>query len=305
MMTIPFQASIPEGVQAFNLSFFNGAINGSLITSGSIPANTPVLVNGFGAFVFEGSGRIDPIPNLKAGISFGIYVGIKVPLGGYYLKVENGVPTFSRVTNTPAQPFVNAFDAYLTLGAEQTTALSLPVILDAVLPVTVSIFTAKANGKNVLLDWETRTEINNSGFAVERSADGSNFGQIGFVKANGNSNAHILYHFTDQSPMKGHNFYRLKQIDINGKFSYSNVKLVKFGADPIVTLYPNPVKNELRIDGNGEKLNGTMVVLDAVGRVVLQSNINAAEMQRIDVSSLAKGIYFYRFNQVNGSFIKQ
>jgi len=304
MLTLPFEATIPDGVQAFSISFLNAAIQGTLITNGKIPANTPVLVNGFGTYVFEGSGRIDPNPNFKAGITFGMYIGIKVPVGAYFLKMDNGVPTFSRVANINSQPDVKAFDAYLVLSADQTLASVLQVNLDAVLPVTLTTFKAKAEGKNILLNWETRTEINNSGFAIERSENGNDFKQIGFVKGNVNTHVSILYKFIDHAPLKGNNFYRLKQVDDNGRYHYSKVKLVKFGAEPIVTMYPNPVQNELIMNGNGEPLSGTIIVLDEVGRVMLQSKISSADIHRLDISKLAAGIYFYRFNQLSGSFIK-
>ncbi len=305
MLTIPFEASIPAGVQAFNLSFLNAAIHGTLITNGKIPAHTPVLVNGFGTFVFEGSGRIDPVPNLQAGITFGVYIGIKVPLGAYHLKMDGGVPTFSRVTNTNAQPDIHAFDAYFTPGAGQTTASVVPVVLDAVLPVTLTTFNAMADGKNVRLHWQTRTEKNNNGFAIERSANGTDFYQIGFVKGNGNNNDINTYHFIDYTPVRGKNFYRLKQVDENGRFNLSSVRLVTFGAQPTITFYPNPVINELVINGNGAPLVGTILLYDAAGRVMLQSKMGSADVQRIDVSRLAGGIYFYRFNDLKGSFIKQ
>ena len=109
-------------------------------------------------------------------------------------------------------------------------------------PVELSLFEAMArDNKYSELIWETRVEINNSHFEIERSQDGKSFQKIGEVEGQGNSNRETTYRFTDKAPQLGNNFYRLKQIDYSGEFEYSEIRQVNFkGASPEVIVYPNP-----------------------------------------------------------------
>lgn len=302
MLVLPFQASIPAGLKAYTLSFSGSQINGTLITNNTIPANTPVLVNGSGSFTFSGSGNILSLLNPKTGIATGVYVRVKAPINSYYLITANGTPSFTRATAS-IQPLVNPFDAYLSPAA---TASNLAVVLnDVSLPITIGSFTVKQVQKEVRLDWNTYSEVNNRGFDVERSADGSTFDKIGFVDGKGNSNSENRYTLTDHEPIKGVNYYRLKQIDADGNFRYYPVKTILFNTEPSITLYPNPAKNILTVDGNGEEVSGTLFLADGSGRIVLQTNISPTYKARIDVSKLQAGMYMYKLNNLKGTFIKQ
>jgi hypothetical protein len=112
------------------------------------------------------------------------------------------------------------------------------------LPVSWISFTANANGMDAILNWATATEINNKGFEVERSLDGATFKTIGFVKGNVNSGSIKNYDFTDASALEifagSSVYYRLKQVDFDGNYSYSNVVLLNTEEGSDVTLYPNP-----------------------------------------------------------------
>ena len=91
-------------------------------------------------------------------------------------------------------------------------------------PVELTKFAAYADGDKVILNWSTATEIDNYGFDIERSIDYKEWQKIGFVEGHGNSNSPKQYSFTDKNPFGGGKFqYRLKQIDTDGKFEYSNV----------------------------------------------------------------------------------
>lgn len=92
------------------------------------------------------------------------------------------------------------------------------------LPVTWLYFTARANDSHeVALNWATASEINNDRFEIERSADGSSFEKIGTVNGNGNSVQTIEYSFKDTTVQRGVYYYRLKQVDFDGRFEYSNI----------------------------------------------------------------------------------
>jgi len=269
----------------------------------TIPANTPVLVYGTGPFTFGGSGSVLPLRNPKAGITNAVYIKIKVPAGAYYLTTTGGSPSFTRAT-AAAQPLISSFDAYLIPAA---TASTLPLVLsEAALPVALGAFNAKQAGKAVRLDWNTYSETNNTGFEVERSADGGAFLKIGFVKGNGTSRTEHQYGYTDHTPLAGRNYYRLKQIDADGNIRISPVRTVLFSSTGVsVTLYPNPVTNKLVLDGNGRNVQGKLDLFDAHGKRVLQLNLIPSGRVTIDVSTLPGGIYMYHLDMFSGTFIKQ
>ena len=111
------------------------------------------------------------------------------------------------------------------------------------LPVELSMFSATVNGSRIILTWRTESEVCNYGFEIERSSQANDWEKIGFVKGNGNSNSPKKYSFTD-SPKEFTNFqYRLKQIDTDGRFQYSNTVSVNFNIPLQYELrqnFPNP-----------------------------------------------------------------
>lgn len=320
MLVLPFEATIPEGVKAYTLDFADSKVVGRAITTGKIPANTPVLVNGAGTVVFEGSGAIasskqqsvNTAPNqqqqwltfaVESGISTGVYVGIPAPLGSYYLTTTNGTASFSRVTSA-GQPSLQSFNAYLTPGLP-TTAASLELqLIEQALPVSLGRFTAKSVENGIQLDWTTYSEKNNFGFDILRSKDGKTFEKIGFVPGNGTSVRELNYRMVDSSPLEGSNYYQLKQVDLDGTYQYSVIRAVEQVMPTSVKVYPNPVKDFLTLDFNGNKLTGLLVIIDAVGRTVFQSPLDQADQKVINVSTLAPGIYHYQANHFKGNFIK-
>jgi len=304
MLTLPFEASIPIGVKAYTLDFSGSQIIGTRITNNTIAANTHVLVNGSGSFTFSGAGNIVPLFNPQTGIATSVYIRVKVPINSYYLTIANGTPSFTRATAL-VQPFANPFDAYLTPAAT-ASALQVVLVEEGSLPVSIGSFTVKQVQIEIQLDWNTYSEINNRGFDVERSGEGTSFEKIGFVNGKGNSNLENWYSFIDHSPKEGVNHYRLKQMDVDGNSRYYPVRTIRFKTTKTsITLYPNPAKSFLFIDGNGENVNGTLFLVDGSGRVVLQRNISSSNKVKIDLSKLPAGRYLYRLDNLKGTFIKQ
>jgi hypothetical protein len=188
-------------------------------------------------------------------------------------------------------------------GAVTVTSSSCSVIL----AVSNLSFTAQKQGNTVQLDWKTTTEINNDHFDVERSKDGINWQVIGTVKGHGNSSTPIQYNYTDALPLNGINYYRLKQTDADGKFTYSQVKTVQFTGQWLVKLYPNPVKGFMVLEFNNDR--------DEKGAIVIQtmagSTIFATEKQLVkglnritlnQVQPLAQGTYMVTLGTQNNIF---
>jgi hypothetical protein len=149
--------------------------------------------------------------------------------------------------------------------------LSIDSATDAGLPVELTSFTAIAKGRGVELAWKTASEVNNAGFEIERNVNGS-WNKIGYVEGNGTTNAPKSYNYTDVSA-KGTVSYRLKQVDNDGKFEYSNVVEVAAGitaADyELSQNFPNPFNPNTNITfamKNAEHVNVT--VYNSLGQAV-------------------------------------
>jgi hypothetical protein len=167
------------------------------------------------------------------------------------------------------------------------------------LPITLEYFTARKNtATSSILNWKTLQEINTASFDIERSNDAIGFKKIGAVNAAGNSNVGIEYSFIDNNPLQGMIYYRLKQIDINGRFVYTPARLIIFDKLDAATVkyYPNPTNGILTIELSIANSNEIRVVniCNTVGAVVNQLKIaeNAGSKMQIDLSKYAKGIYF-------------
>jgi hypothetical protein len=159
-------------------------------------------------------------------------------------------------------------------------------------PVTLLYFRANDAGKYSRLVWETAAEINNRGFEIQRSGNGSNVWQtIGFVEGKNTPNG-SRYNFNDLAPMRGINTYRLKQIDIDGHSSYSNIEAVNFAYDAaIVSVYPNPVTEKLNIVFNDSNLlNSNAKITTAAGAVIATIKLSSYR-QEVNLAAYAKGLY--------------
>lgn len=162
----------------------------------------------------------------------------------------------------------------------------------AVLPVRLLNFSATPAANNtVQLKWATATEVNASKFVVQWSATGSgNFSTVGTVAASKNASG-SQYTFTHTNPVNGINYYRLQQVDVDGKFSYSGVVAVAVSGGKI-KLFPNPAADVITVQlpaGNNYKM---ITVYDITGRKLLQKTIAAGATQMvIDVHDLVAGVY--------------
>ena len=166
-------------------------------------------------------------------------------------------------------------------------------------PVTLMDFTFIEVGKKILLNWQTASESNNDYFEIQRSADGVNFTTIGKVKGAGTSNEHRSYAFTDKEPQYL-NHYRLKQVDLDGKFSFSKILFVRFLQVNPITIKENPVRNILQLQlKSNQTISGKITIYDFSGKVI-QSFQGKRGNQTVDVSAFAAGKYLIRFIANNG-----
>jgi len=154
----------------------------------------------------------------------------------------------------------------------------------------VSFSTALKDNK-VKINWATASETDNDYFTIERSADGTAWKEIGKVKGAGTSNSLLSYQSYDEAPIKGTSFYRLKQTDIDGKFSYSATEAVKYSLGKTITIYPVPNS------GNTIKLNGAtnykhdLALINTSGTTMYTTTVNQPS---VDLPSVPAGIYVIR-----------
>jgi uncharacterized delta-60 repeat protein len=161
-------------------------------------------------------------------------------------------------------------------------------------PVRFVDFTATLKSNIILLQWQTATEQNLSHFIIERSADGSSFSSLSAVTASGNSAIFKNYSIVDANPLKTINFYRLKMIDVDGKFIYSKIIAVKMDRDNIaLQIFPNPVRDILFIQATGENVNATIQIVDVIGRRLKEIKValNGNTSLSFEISTLPAGIY--------------
>jgi hypothetical protein len=166
--------------------------------------------------------------------------------------------------------------------------------LQAPLPVTWLYFKAKLVNYQTNLEWKVAQELNNDHFDIERSADGNEFSFLKKVNSLGNSSTPRTYSEVDPFPFNGVTYYRLKQVDIDGKFDYSNIVFVKKGSSITYKLFPNPVSDIMVLERYGEKSHPSVIsITDATGKIVQTGSIGGSQ-QQINVSRLAEGTYFLK-----------
>ena len=145
------------------------------------------------------------------------------------------------------------------------------------LPVKLISFSGRLNGSKVDLNWVTANELNTKQFEVERSGDGQVFTKIATVTAKGNSNTPTSYDLVDPAPLKGVNYYRLKIVDIDGKFEYSQVIIIRIenSIQLVTKVAPNPFTG--KIDVYLTLTHNTPVdfrFIDINGRLVFSKSVN-------------------------------
>ena len=183
--------------------------------------------------------------------------------------------TYNAVAGTVTVPGVNNYSPWAL--ADVTAAL----------PITLTGFNAIARNSVVELYWETEKEVNNDYFTLERSTNNLEFEERTIIQGAGNSNEKIDYSFVDDSPLPGRSYYRLKQTDFDGTFTYSKVVSVsREGTDEAFSAHPNPVLNNV-VYLNQE---ANIVVFNGLNQVVLQ----LSGVRSFDTSSLPSGIYIIR-----------
>ncbi len=162
------------------------------------------------------------------------------------------------------------------------------------LPVELISFDATCQSDNVILNWVTATEINNDYFTIERSVDANVFESIGTVNGNGNSTALLNYYWTDENPIDGKAYYRLKQTDFDGDFQYHDIQRVNCMQSNDISIYPNLFESSFMIQFSGKTTYPIRIeVMDYLGRIVHTENVESKVVE-IALNKHAAGTYFVK-----------
>lgn len=170
------------------------------------------------------------------------------------------------------------------------------------LPINLSSFYARRQTNNVVLSWVTAYEQNARAFEIERSSDGKEFFKISTVQASNKTNG-SSYSFVDAFNGKNTVQYRLKMVDLDGSFKYSEVRIVKgSGSIADFTLFPNPSSGDAKVSVSDITEGTEVFVLDNSGRVI--RNISMRNTNNISINGLQKGIYMIKIaNKLTGETV--
>ncbi|MBK9099940.1 MAG: T9SS type A sorting domain-containing protein [bacterium] len=178
---------------------------------------------------------------------------------------------------------------------------------DTPVPVELTSFTGIVNTLGqVVLNWETASELNNLGFEIERRTETSEFRTVGFVEGNGTTTQQNSYSYVDKTAEQGVNYYRLKQVDFNGTYEYSEIVEVEVVGPLTFELaqnYPNPFNPSTNIKYSTESGNIRLSVYNLVGEevAVLVNGFSQAGFFEVtfDASNLSTGVYLYKLQSAN------
>jgi len=190
--------------------------------------------------------------------------------GYYYIDITNGT---SRIVTAPIWYTRN--DAF-------------------VLAVKLNSFSVQKVDNTAKISWSTEQETNSSHFVVERSVDGRTWNAIATVAAAGNSNHRIDYSIYDNAPMRGVNYYRLKEVDKDAKFDYSDIRKALFNSDYTAEVVPNPAKDFINLYlTKTSNACATIHLLNAEGKVVYKTTSTLSHLQ-MSTAGMSKGLYFVK-----------
>lgn len=303
------EATFDAGVLEYSTN--NGATytdGGSLMTQNGYNDNVPAANNpllGGDAFGGGSGGYIETIADLSS--LAGENVIFRFRLSSDVLTDATGWWVDDvMIVNDPI--FVSSDAQVTAANANTMTFTERTLLLRNALPVELTAFKATAQATDIRLDWTTETEINNQGFSIERRAENEEtFQEIGFVNGRGTTNTTTNYDFIDADVQTNMNYYyRLKQMDFDGKFDYSAIRIAQLEGDirPDVNFFPNPTTGKVNLVWTSVvPENFDVEIYDTNGRLVRAIAGTGAES--IDLSDLSTQIYTVKIKTAEAVMTKR
>lgn len=232
---------------------------------------------------------------------------IDCPNGSGYIWSPGTLVSDSTIQSPTTAPGATTTFVVTATGGTCPATDTVVVTNCLVLPLELISFSGFNYGTVNELNWTTSTETNNDYFTIQRSFDGINFVSIGNVDGAGTSTLPIDYRFTDEDPLSGVNYYRLRQTDFDGSITFSDV--IAINTDGLgIQIYPNPTSSDLFMDINETVETGahTIVIIDLVGKV-MREEIEFTNMQSTykvaSFRDLKPGVYMIQVLNESGDIV--
>jgi hypothetical protein len=171
-----------------------------------------------------------------------------------------------------------------------------------VLPISLTAFEGVLRGDEVLLYWETATEVNNDFMAVEHSTDGRTFEEVGRLNGKGNSNAPEYYELWHRQPSNGINYYRLRQVDFDGTTTFYGIVAIEYtGEAKEMLVFPTVTRNYISVEITGVTApSGEITIVDTYGKIHRRLSLEPVSQQNISVEQLPAGAYYLVWENLEG-----
>lgn len=252
----------------------------TLAVKGSVnPGSLTILV--YGTLAFDPSGKLD----LSATSTIQVFSGGQITSSGSNSEVIHIGTELKYKGGVDPNPLSGPAFASLATGESPSAGFSV-----GVLPIKLRSFTAQPQGNRIALNWATDEELNTSHFVIERSTNARNWSAIQNVAAKGEAAG---YTTTDATPAAGENFYRLKSVDIDGKFEYSHVLKVVRGRSLAVHVSPNPATEQVTVSlATPSTAPLQLQLVNNNGQVVSEKlYASGTSLIQFDLKSAAPGVY--------------
>lgn len=260
------------------VSFAVNSQSGSVAVSG---AGVPEINTTYTFYYIGNTGR----PEYRVGGNFNQRIAFVLPANKWAMVYNDPAPgtglrycNDSQVMDVPLTGWYACNEGYTPVPSS---------ILLTPLPVKIKTFTADLNINSAFITFTTASEINNAGFDIERSSDGFDFQKIGWVDGHGSTTSEKHYSFIDTKPIVGMNYYRLRQVDYDGRFEYSKIVSLMMKSDDVI-IFPNPASDMLNIQN---ATSGRYLIKSIFGTNMGQGILG--DDSRIDISYLPSGTYLF------------
>jgi hypothetical protein len=220
-------------------------------------------------------------------------------------KQYNGNTAIQLALNTASCEFsqLDTLDAQAMIDCIASTGTATGC--GGTVPLNLVSFSGEIINSTSQLQWHTADESSTNRFEIERSVDALNFTPLSEIIAAGSGNNN--YRFTDEQPLRGKNYYRLKIIRDDGSFIYSNIILLQMvnKSGHTVVIFPNPVGKQLTIQYDNAGNDAILNIFNLCGQKVMAINANGQNQKTIDVSNLAGGTYMLEVNSSTEKMISK
>ncbi|RYZ29830.1 MAG: T9SS type A sorting domain-containing protein [Chitinophagaceae bacterium] len=249
--------------------------------------------------------EVNAVPADKTSYNANTTFGSGQQVGSGNFAVFNGISSSVTVSNLkPNRQYHFAVFEYNQFGPtilyQTANPAKVSTIQVSTLPVTWLSFNATNRGKEVLLEWKTAAEEKNKLFEIERSVDGTSFSKIGSVLAANDGQPVHTYSYIDVQPATGTIHYRIKQVDVDGNFTYSKTVQVKSEERSLLQILQNPVGGQLNIRCSEQIKGGKLEITNSSGQVVFHGIVTNQQIA-IPVSHLPAGVYYLKGITKEGS----